>query len=177
MADNRSHGFTRRGAKRIVDATRKAEGPPAPSGPARMGPMGGVPGGPYMIIAAVISSAMIGATNKFSYVVSRVRKTTTAHDSGAWVGVTAAADNDDLVNVTAYNLTEWINEESDGTSPTILGNGIDIDSDSFPDDYEIQPAPVGTLVMCMVVPFIDSVDGLQKSELWFQYENSVDGDC
>jgi hypothetical protein len=122
------------------------------------------------ITAATVADSP--AKNRWRYTVTQVTKTSTGYDG--WTLVTE--EKFGIVGGTAYNFIEQMNVAADTTSPTIMGNGIDIDGTDFPAGFEVMPAPVNLIIPAWVV-LIQENATTQTRELWFAWENAVDGTC
>jgi len=107
--------------------------------------------------ARVTASTRPGAAWQWSYTLELVEKTAAGY--GGWSTVSG------VDTVTGYNLLENANG-----STGLMGCGVNIDN--LPTGFELQPAPVGTVVRVWIVPVLDA-----DAEHWFAHENAVDGTC
>lgn len=109
---------------------------------------------------ARVTASTADGTNRWTYTFSEVQKT------GA--GYTGWSIRSGGRTGTARNTFEDINDAAG-----IQGNGINIDGSAFPDNFDIQPIPAGTIVW--VVRVVRA--GSQVAEFWLSYVNAVDGTC
>ena len=164
-------GFDQSGSGRVVDAVRRVESgfisPSSPRGNGR--------DNPYLVWVKITAQTVADspAKNRWTYTVTQVNKTAAGYDG--WTLVTDSALG--IVGGTAYNFIEQMNVAADASSPTIMGNGIDIDSATFlATTFAVMPAPINLIVPAWVV-LIQVNETTQTRELWFAWENSVDGAC
>jgi len=106
--------------------------------------------------------------NRWHYSWEEVHKTTAGYDG--WATVSDGRSGTTTVDQ-AYNLVEDMNTAADDSSPTMQGNGVDVDGEDFPEGFEVQPCATGVFVKIYEVSVSDTV------EYWFSYENGIDGTC
>lgn len=103
------------------------------------------------------------AQNRWTYSWKGIYKATAGYDG--WSDLDTTGSNN------AFNTIENMNTAADATSPTVQGNGVDIDGADFPAGFEIQPAPIHVIVAMTPVQVGETL------EYWFTYENGIDGTC
>ncbi len=112
------------------------------------------------------------AQNRWVYAWEEVYKATSSY--GGWLAVDGGRSGTTSTNP-ARNTIEDMNTASDAASPTVQGNGVDIDGTAFPSSFDVIAAPSGVLVKLRLVHF--TVSGSYHTEYWFAYENGIDGGC
>ena len=116
------------------------------------------------------TSTQDGSNKRWKYDWIEVFKSTAGY--GGWDEVESgrSGHGDDFDY--AYNGVEDLN----GASGT-FGNGVD--SANLSGTFDLKPVPDGVIVRgFLVYPDDSNSDGYPcKPELWFWYENGVDGDC
>jgi len=118
------------------------------------------PFGDHIFARITDATEDVEGSNRWVYDFEEVCKTSPGYDG--WSARTEGRTG------TAFNFRENINSDLAG----IQGNGIDTGGPLWLNvDFEIQPVPVGTIVVLYAVRLVDSI------EWWFGYENAVDGDC
>ena len=105
------------------------------------------------------------ARNRWTYSWKAIYKATAGYGGWSDLAIAVTGSNN------AFNTIENMNTASDAKSPTVQGNGVDIDGADFPDGFEIQPAPIHAIVRMYPVNVGTTV------EYWFSYENGIDGTC
>lgn len=163
-------GFNERGVERIVAQVRRGEaGQPID----RLPPPRVLDKREAELVITAYTAADVSPRNRWKYTLSELIPTTAGGIDG-WSQVADAADG--LLNITGYNRAERLNVAYDGstTSPTILGNGIDVGRTPA-QDFEVAPIPIGAHVFAQV--YLIDVDGEQRAIAWFTAENMLDGEC
>lgn len=167
-------GFRKREVGRIANTVRKSEGPAHNNGPGTLSwKISDSVSTDVVVVVKSYSAADSPAANRWVYVVRQMKKTAAGIDG--WVEITDEAEG--LVDVDAFNWAETINVPYDGstTSPTILGNGIDVGRVPA-QDFDVAPAPVGRILPAKVF-MVNNTDGTQTTEVWFDFNNQLDGEC
>ncbi len=119
------------------------------------------------IWAEITASAVADspAQNRWTYSWKEKCKATAGYDGWSDVSGGMTGTNN------AYNIIEDMNTASDASSPTVQGNGVDIDGTDFPAGFAVKAAPDGVTVKLHMVSVGSTV------EYWFAYENAIDGTC
>ena len=108
------------------------------------------------------------AQNRWFYAWAEVQKSAAGYDG--WTAVSGGRSGT-TTSGPAYNFVEDMNTAADASSPTIQGNGVDIDGAAFPSTFDIEACPSGVIVPMYMV------SGSAGPEYWFSYENGIDGTC
>lgn len=171
-----AYGFDSTGAGRVVDTVRRSEGGTVPVSASSNVDGASLPGWrpPYLLWVKITAYTVNDspAKNRWKYTVTQVNKSATGYDG--WTAVTDATLG--IVGATAYNFIEQMNVAADTSSPTILGNGINVDGSVADTSFTLQPAPVNLILPAWVV-LVQENATTQTRELWFNYENQFDGEC
>lgn len=113
----------------------------------------------------ITGSTQDGSNKRWKYDWSEVRKTSAGY--GGWTASSDARTGHTTDYDYAFNLVEDINGASGA-----YGNGVN--SSNLTGTLDIKPVPNGVILWAWVE--LPPVAG-QKPELWFSYENGIDGGC